>query len=104
MEKQSIHAGLCFLTLAVVSPDKLSAVGFRLPNQDPEAIARGDAEAATADNPSAIYYNPAGITQLEGQNVRVGLYVISPGEKYTSPSGVTATANSDPNPSPRYTS
>lgn len=73
----------------------LHAGAFRLPNQDPEAIARGDAVVATADNPSAIYYNPAGITQLEGQNVRLGLYVISPGEKYTSPSGVTAKANSD---------
>ncbi|MGV3756131.1 MAG: hypothetical protein ACO1QS_12175 [Verrucomicrobiota bacterium] len=39
------------------------AVAFRLPNQDPEGIARGNAFVATADNPSAIYYNPAGITQ-----------------------------------------
>ena len=31
---------------------------------------------ATADNPSAIYYNPAGITQLEGNNLRGGLYGI----------------------------
>src|SRR5688572_25367739 len=49
------------------------AVGFRLPNQDPEAIARGNAFAATADNPSAIYYNPAGITQLEGHNIQIGV-------------------------------
>ena len=53
------------------------AVGFRLPNQDPVAIARANAFSATADNPSAIYYNPAGITQLEGQNVQVGLYAIA---------------------------
>ncbi|MES2570281.1 MAG: outer membrane protein transport protein, partial [Verrucomicrobiota bacterium] len=31
---------------------------------------------ATADNPSAIYYNPAGITQIEGLNVREGFYGI----------------------------
>ncbi|HLX94441.1 MAG TPA: outer membrane protein transport protein [Verrucomicrobiae bacterium] len=90
--------GLSFIFL---TPTNSPAGAFRLPNQDPEAIARGDAEAATADNPSAIYYNPAGITQLTGQNVRVGLYVISPGEKYTSPSGVTATAKSDPEPVPQ---
>ena len=71
-------------------PDRLGAVGFRLPNQDPEAIARGNAFAATADNPSAIYYNPAGITQLEGDNIRVGIYVISADTKFTSPSGATA--------------
>ncbi len=58
-------------------PLDLSAVGFRMPNQDPEGIARGNAFAATADNPSAIYYNPAGITQLDGQQVRVGIYMIS---------------------------
>jgi long-chain fatty acid transport protein len=80
---------------------KISAVGFRLPNQDPEAIARGDAFAATADNPSAIYYNPAGITQLEGQNLRVGIYAVSPGLDYKSPSGVTARANSDFQPVPQ---
>ena len=66
------------------------AVGLRLPNQDPEAIARGNAFAATADNPSAIYYNPAGITQLEGDQVRAGLYLISADTKYTSPTGAEA--------------
>src|SRR6266576_5722952 len=55
-------------------PISAKAVGFRLPNQDPEAIARGNAFVATADNPSAIYYNPAGITQLEGNNLRAGIY------------------------------
>lgn len=71
-------------------PAKLGAVGFRLPNQDPEAIARGDAFAATADNPSAIYYNPAGITQIEGDSFRFGVYAISPSTKFTSPTGATA--------------
>src|SRR5438067_9809757 len=66
------------------------AVALRLPNQDPEGIARGNAQAATADNPSAIYYNPAGITQLEGFQFRAGLYLISADTKYTSPSGVKA--------------
>jgi len=28
---------------------------------------------ATADNPSALYYNPAGITQIEGQEIQFGL-------------------------------
>jgi len=63
------------------------AVGFRNPNQDPEGISRGDAMAATADNPSAIYYNPAGITQLEGLQARAGLYFISADTKFSGPSG-----------------
>ncbi len=70
------------------------AVGLRLPNQDPEAIARGNAFVATADNPSAIYYNPAGITQLKGQNVQAGLYFLSTGIDYESPTGATAKTDS----------
>jgi long-chain fatty acid transport protein len=72
--------------LAIVG-SSAHAVGFRLPNQDPEAIARGNAFVATADNPSAIYYNPAGITQLEGNNVRAGMYFVSGGITYSSPRG-----------------
>ena len=48
----------------------LFAKGFRLPDQDAFAPARGEAFAATADNASAIYYNPAGISKLEGFNFR----------------------------------
>ena len=94
-------AVLAGVGLYLMSPAQLSAVGFRLPHQDPEAIARGDAFAATADNPSAIYYNPAGITQLEGDNIRAGIYVISADTKYTSPSGVTARTDNSPQPVPQ---
>ncbi|MGC9941216.1 MAG: outer membrane protein transport protein [Verrucomicrobiota bacterium] len=100
--KCAVHSlVLLGLAASATAPDKSSANGFLLPNQDPEAIARGDAFAATADNPSAIYYNPAGITQLSGENIRVGLYMISPGVKYTSPDGATAKANSDFQPVPQ---
>ena len=52
-------------------------LGFRIPDQGAAGTARGDAFAATADDPSAIYYNPAGITQLEGTRVLLGGYAIS---------------------------
>src|SRR5882724_1545126 len=85
------HAGVVALFLVTMwyGPDA-AAVAFRLPNQDPEAIARGNAFVATADNPSAIYYNPAGITQLPGQSVDVGIYAVSSGIKYESAAGPTA--------------
>jgi long-chain fatty acid transport protein len=81
---------LFFCAAMLLRPDSGQAVAFRLPNQDPEGIARGNAFAATADNPSAIYYNPAGITQLESNSISAGLYLISANSEFTSPSGQTA--------------
>ncbi|MES2571445.1 MAG: outer membrane protein transport protein [Verrucomicrobiota bacterium] len=53
------------------------ASGVRIPHQDAAATARADAFVATADNPSAIFYNPAGITQLEGVQTRLGIYTVT---------------------------
>ncbi len=66
---------------------KVSANGFRLPDQDAFATARGEAFVATADNPSAIYYNPAGITQLKGDQLRAGIYAIYLDPTFTPPGG-----------------
>jgi long-chain fatty acid transport protein len=81
----------------VLSSDAVWANAFRFPNQDPEAIARGDAFTATADNPSAIYYNPAGITQLPGIQASAGIYVASEDTHYssTSASPIAGSAKSD---------
>jgi long-chain fatty acid transport protein len=64
---------------------KASANGFGLADQDAFATARGGAFVATADNPSAIYYNPAGITQLEGNDLRGGIYGIYLDQNYSPP-------------------
>jgi long-chain fatty acid transport protein len=45
------------------------ALGFRNPDQDARATAQGEAFVAQADAPSAIYYNPGGLTQVEGTEV-----------------------------------
>jgi len=68
-------------------PLAASAGGFRLPDQDAFATARGEAFVATADNASAIFYNPAGIAQLEGQDIRGGLYGIDINTTFHSPAG-----------------
>jgi long-chain fatty acid transport protein len=70
-----------------------NANGFDLANQDAFAIARGMAFVATADNPSAIYYNPAGIGQLEGSNLRLGVYGFYVAPTYQRPSGGTTFEN-----------
>jgi long-chain fatty acid transport protein len=66
-------------------PSALLANGMRLASQDGFATARGEAFTATADNPSAIYYNPAGITQLEGMTARAGIYGIYLDPSFTPP-------------------
>lgn len=70
-------------------------VGFRLPNQGPKGIARGNAFVATADDPTAIYYNPAGITQLEGHNLYLGAYFISTDTEFESVFGGSAQTDTD---------
>jgi long-chain fatty acid transport protein len=69
-------------------PYVVFGLGSRIPNQDAAAIARGNAFVATADDPSAMYYNPAGISQLDGQNIQVGsLFYLNIYADFDSPSG-----------------
>jgi long-chain fatty acid transport protein len=84
MTKQLLGFGLGLVLL----PSTGFSLGIRTPNQDAFATGRGSAYVATADNPSAIYYNPAGISQLEGVNLRAGLYGIYLKDEYKDASGV----------------
>ncbi len=77
------------ICLLAGSPGFLNANGFRLVSQDAFAAARGEAFVATADNPSAIHYNPAGISQLEGFQFRTGAYALHFEPTFTTPSTST---------------
>jgi long-chain fatty acid transport protein len=68
-------------------PSSVFALGFALPDQDAFATARGNAFVATADDPAAVYYNPAGITQLEGTHASLGGYGIVYGSSYNGAAG-----------------
>src|SRR5262245_61999686 len=96
---------LCLVMVAVLlslQPTAALALGFRIPNQDPASTARGNAFTATADNPSAIYYNPAGITQLQGHNAQLGFHVISVNSTYNGPGGYKAESESEIQPVPQF--
>ncbi len=62
-------------------------LGFRNPDQDARATGQGEAFVAQADDASAIYYNPAGLTQLNGTVVTSGAYVSSPDIRFHGASG-----------------
>jgi len=54
-----------------------------------KASAMGTAFVAVADDPSAIMYNPAGLTQLKGTNIYGGTTFIIPSTTYENLSGQT---------------
>lgn len=87
LHRDWLNAWLAAALIALI-PWQALGLGSRIPNQDAAAIARGNAFVATADNPSAIYYNPAGISQLEGQHAQFGsLFYMNIYADYESPSG-----------------
>lgn len=72
---RALTAALALLALA--APPLAHASGSRVGFKDAFAMARGNAFVATADNPSAVYYNPAGLTQLSGQRLQASVYEVS---------------------------
>ena len=85
----AVRLGAC---LALI-PAALSASGTRVGFKDAFATARGNAFVATADNPSAIYYNPAGLTQLKGEEFSATAYEVSFGADYRAPNGAATSMN-----------
>jgi long-chain fatty acid transport protein len=65
------------------------AAGFRLPDQDSAAMAMGGAFVGQADNPSAVWYNPAGITDLDGTRISAGFIAIYPVLSHENANGTT---------------
>lgn len=84
-------ARIILLTVVLVFSSLGSAygAGFALY----EFGARGTSMAGTmigrADDPSAVAYNPAGITQLPGTQTMVGFSVVAPGGKIETPGDTT---------------
>lgn len=67
------------LVFSVKNAYSVGSGAFRVEVPDAEALGKGSAFVAQADNPSAIYYNPAGLTQLKGNAyLSVGSAVIKP--------------------------
>lgn len=81
MNKRKAFSILVLLVL--VAPSAFSA-GLRIGFMDSFALGRGNAFAATADNPSAIFYNPAGITQLDENELSVGTLAMQFSSEHTA--------------------
>jgi long-chain fatty acid transport protein len=74
------------LAIIAVVPTAFAS-GTRVGFKDAFATARGNAFVATADNPSALYYNPAGIAHLDGAQFSANLYDVQLSSDYTGATG-----------------
>ena len=81
------------LPMVLWSPSVAQGEAFRLFDQGTAASGQGSAFAAQADDPSALHYNPAGMTQLEGVQVYAGVMAVGGEYNFTSPGGATFKAN-----------
>jgi long-chain fatty acid transport protein len=84
---------LAVLLVLLLTAGTSFAAGFRLPQAGVKAMGMGFAFTAQADDPSAIYFNPAGLTQLEGNNLMLGVtFVQENGAEYTGSTPLTGGA------------
>jgi long-chain fatty acid transport protein len=92
MLKKLRHVIGCAAALAIITAfglPQVFALGFRNPDQDARATGQGEAFVAQADDASAIYYNPGGLTQIQGTEITSGGMVDFPEAhlKGTGPAG-----------------
>jgi long-chain fatty acid transport protein len=68
----------------VLLPGLAFGNGFAINEQGAKAVAMGGAFVAQADDPTGVYYNPAGIVQLGGTQVSLGISAILPDASFES--------------------
>jgi long-chain fatty acid transport protein len=85
---------LAVLVVLMFTSASAMAAGFRLPEAGAKAMGMGFAFSAQANDPSAIYFNPAGLAQLEGQNLMIGAtFIKNNGAEFTGITPLTAGAS-----------
>ena len=77
-------AGLVAVVSVFLLPLVAFAGGFGVNEQGAKASGMANAFAAQADDPTAVYFNPAGIVQLDGTQVTVGASPVIPGATFES--------------------
>ena len=80
---KKITAVLLFFFISISSS---FAGGFQINEHGARAMGMAGAFAGLADDPSALYFNPAGITQLSGTHIMAGVTFIVPTTTFRGPS------------------
>jgi long-chain fatty acid transport protein len=81
------------LWLLPIQCNPVSAQVPRIQGQGTAASGMSNAFSAQADDPSALHYNPAGMTQLDGVEFMTGVLLSGGTTSFTSPSGAIATGD-----------
>jgi long-chain fatty acid transport protein len=81
--KTGFVAGVWSILFVMMFTTVSFGAGFQVPEQGAAAVGMGMAFTGKADDLSAIYYNPAGLTQLKGTHLYLGVSGISPKATYT---------------------
>ncbi len=76
---------LLSLLSAALIPIMAYSGGYSIPEQGAKAAGMGGAFTGLANDPSAIYFNPAGISFQSGMNLMVGSTFVSPTSQYQNP-------------------
>lgn len=76
------------LVSLLLNPTTVLAQALRFQPQGANAVGQGNAFAAQADDASAIHYNPAGLTQVEGFQAAFGTALLGGSIKTKGPTGI----------------
>lgn len=98
LNQQCLPLGIALLLIVVVST-WCSSLAFaqipRIQGQGAAASGMGNAFAAQADNPSALHYNPAGMTQLRGIQIMAGGLLVGGPISHRSAGGIETAGDHD---------
>jgi len=75
---------MCVILVLALSPIPAAGSGFEISHLSARASAMGNAYVAQADDPSALYYNPAGLVQTKGIQLQAGVSTMLPSMTFTS--------------------
>ncbi|MCB1901655.1 OmpP1/FadL family transporter [Cognatazoarcus halotolerans] len=96
--KTRLIAQLVTVALAALGSGSASAAGFQLLEQNASGIGNAYAgSAAVAENASTIYFNPAGMTQLQDREYSIGIDFVRPTFKFKDRGSISGplTGNGD---------
>lgn len=83
--KARVHSAAALIAIAglVVGAGQARAAGFGINEHSARAMGMANAYTAVADSPGTMFFNPAGIAQLEGLQLEAGVTMIAPLTSYT---------------------